>query len=136
MEKHSTNYFDTFIEVSEDSKAECGTKPPTKEKRTIAEIQFELIAKNPYKYTSDDILFMVFADRNDLTKTEYKEARELFFSKGQACLRTSPLAKRYGFGIHFDGNGKIAIYGVETLEYEKYIADEKLKKIKAVRSKR
>ncbi|WP_313511914.1 DUF6157 family protein [Sphingobacterium sp.] len=113
-----------------------GQKPPAKEKRTIAEIQFELVAKNPYKYTSDDILFMVFADRNDLTKTEYKEARELFFSKGQACLRTSPLAKRYGFGIHFDGNAKIAIYGVGTLEYEKYIADEKLKKIKAVRSKR
>lgn len=136
MKDHTTNYFDTFIEVAEDTKADCGTKPPTKEKKTVAEMQYELIMKNPYKYTSDDILFQVFADRNDLTKAEHKQAREQFFSKGQACLRASPLTKTYGFGIHFDSNGKIAIHGVETPEYEKYIADKNLKKLKAVRSKR
>lgn len=136
MKFHTTNYFDTFIEVSEDSKASCGTKPPTKEKITVAETQYELIVKNPYKYTSDDILFQVFADKNDLTKTEYKLAREQFFSKGQPCLRTSPLTKTYGFGIHCDSNGKVAIYGMETPEYEKFIADKKMKKVKAMRSKR
>lgn len=136
MKVHTTNYFDTFIEVAEDTKAECGTKPPVKEKKTIAEMQYELIAKNPYKYTSDDILFQVFADKNDLTKAEYKQAREQFFSKGQPCLRTSPLTKTYGFGVHFGSNGKIAIYGVETAEYEKFIADKSLKKVKAMRSKR
>jgi len=67
---------------------------------------------------------------------EYKQAREEFFLRGQACLRASPLSKTYGFGIHFDSNGKIAIYGMETPEYEKYIADKNLKKVKAVRSKR
>ena len=39
MKTYTTNYFDTFIEVADDSKAECGTKPPTKEKKTVAEIQ-------------------------------------------------------------------------------------------------
>ncbi|MDO6761728.1 DUF6157 family protein [Tamlana sp. 2_MG-2023] len=136
MKVHTTNYFDTFIEVAEDTKADSGTKPPTKEKKTIAEMQYELIVKNPYKYTSDDILFQVFTDRNDLTKAEYKQAREQLFSKGQACLRASSLPKRYGFGIHFDSNGKIAIYGMETPEYEKYTADKNLKKIKAIRSKK
>jgi hypothetical protein len=136
MKVHTTNYFDTFIEVAEDSKAGCGTKPAAKEKKTVAEMQYELIVKNPYKYTSDDILFQVFADKNDLTQAEYQQAREQFFSKGQACLRASPLTKTCGFGIHFDKNGKIAIYGVETPEYEKYIADKNLKKVKAVRSKR
>lgn len=136
MKVHTTNYFNTFIEVAEDTKTDCGTKPAAKEKKTVAEMQYELIVKNPYKYTSDDILFKVFADRNDLTKAEYKQAREQFFSKGQACLRASPLTKTYGFGIHFDSDGKIAIYGVETPEYEKYIADKNLKKVKAVRSKR
>jgi len=57
MKIHTTNYFDTFIEVAEDTKAYCGTKPPTKDKKTVAEMQHDLIAKNPYKYTSDDIFF-------------------------------------------------------------------------------
>lgn len=136
MKVYTTNYFDTFIEVAEDTKANCGTKPPAKGKKTVAEMQYELIVKNPYKYTSDDILFQVFATKNDLTKEEFKQAREQFFSKGQPCLRTSPLSKNYGFGIHCDSNGKIAIYGMETPEYEKFIADTNLRKVKAMRSKR
>lgn len=87
MKIHSTNYFDTFIEVAEDTKAVSGTKPPTKDKKTVAEMQYEMIAKNPYKYTSDDVFFQVFADRKELTKAEYKQAREQFFSKGQPCFR-------------------------------------------------
>lgn len=136
MKVHTTNYFDTFIEVAEDTKAKSGIKPPAKDRKTVAEMQYELIAQNPYKYTSDDILFQIFADRNNLTKAEYKQARERFFSKGQACLRTSPLAKTYGFGIHSNSVGEVAIFGMETLEYQKHIDDPKTKKIKAVKSSR
>ena len=78
MKIHSTNYFDTFIEVAEDTKADFGTIPPSKEKKTVAEMQYEHIAKNPYKFSSDDIFFQVFADRNDLTIAEYEKAREQF----------------------------------------------------------
>jgi hypothetical protein len=134
MKIHSTNYFDTFIEVAEDTKADYGTIPPAKEKKTIAEMQYELIAKNPYKFSSDDIFFQVFADRNDLTKQEYDEARKNFFSKGQACFRSSPLTKTYGFGVHSDSNGKVAIYGMETEQYEKFLSDPNVKKTKAMRS--
>lgn len=136
MKTHTTNYFDTFIEVAEDTRSTSGIKPTAKERRTVAEMQFELIAENPYKYTSDDVLFQVFAERNDLTQAEYKQAREQFFSKGQPCLRASPLTKTYGFGIHCDNNGKIAAYGMETLEYSKFVADKSLTKVKAMRSKR
>jgi hypothetical protein len=135
MKTHTTNYFDTFIEVAEDTKAGSGTKPPSKgDKKTVAEMQYSLLAKNPYKYTSDDVLFQVFADRNDLTKGEYKAAREQFFSKGQPCFRASPLTKTYGFGVHNDSEGKIAIYGVETSGYQKLIKDPKVKKVKAMKS--
>lgn len=136
MKTHTTNYTDTFIEVAADTKAETGTKPPSKDKKTVAEMQYELIAKNPYEYTSDDILFQVFADRNDLTKNEYKQAREEFFSKGQACLRASPLTKTYGFGIHNDKNGKIALFGMESKEYQDFMKDSKIKKVKAMKSSR
>ena len=134
MKPHTTNYFDTFIEVAEDTKADAGTRPPIKEKKTIAEMQYELIANNPYKYTSDDILFQVYAYRADLTKEEYKQAREEFFSKGQPCFRASPLTKTHGFGIHSNSAGKIALYGMETKEYQKYLADTKIKKVKAMKS--
>jgi len=136
MKIHSTNYFDTFIEVAEDTKANSGTIPPTKDKKTVAEMQHELIFNNPYKFTSDDIFFQVFAVRNDLTKEEYKQAREQFFSKGQPCFRASPLTKTYGYGVHSDSNGKVALVAMETDEYQRFLADNKIKKIKAMKSSR
>lgn len=137
MKTHTTNYFDTFIEVAEDTKAGSGTKPPSKgDNKTVAEMQYALVARSPYKYTSDDILFRVYAERNDIPKEQHKEAREQFFSKGQACLRASPLTKTYGFGIHSNSEGKIALYGMETPEYEKLTKDTKVKKVKAMKSAR
>lgn len=134
MKQYTTNYFDTFIEVAEDTKADCGTKPPTKDKKSVAEMQYELIVANPYKYTSDDILFQIFAERNNLSKAEYKQAREHFFSKGQPCFRTSPLTKNYGFGIHCNSEGRVVLFGMETDEYRKFLSDAKTKKVKAMKS--
>ena len=137
MKVHSTNYFDTFIETAEDCPALKGELPPIKNNaKTVANIQFDLIKKNPYKYTSDDILFQVFADKNDLTKQEYKKAREEFYSKGQPCLRASPLTKRYGWGVHYDKDGKIALYGCETNEYVSFTKNKKIKILKAMKSKK
>lgn len=132
--KHSTNYFDTFIEVAEDTKRDSGTKPPAKERKTVAEMQYDYIAAHPYQYTSDDVLFRVFADRKDLTKAEEKEARKEFFSKGQPCFRASPLTKMYGFGIHCNSEGNIALYGMETEAYQKFVADPEVKKVNAMKS--
>lgn len=133
--RHTTNYFDTLIEVSDDCKVTTGQIPALKnDKKTIAYRQFELISKNPYRFTSDDVLFQVYADKNDLTEKEYKTAREQFFSKGQACFRASPLTKQFGWGLHSDSNGKIALYGMETEEYHQFAEDPKIKKVKAMRS--
>ena len=136
MKVHSTNYFDTFIEVAEDTKVDQGTIPSAKDKKTVAEMQYEMISKNPYKYTSDDVLFQVFADRKDLMESEHKLAREEFFSKGQPCFRASPLTKTYGFGVHSDSDGKIALLGMETDEYQRFLSDPNVKKLKAMKSSR
>ncbi len=134
---HTTNYYNAFIEVSEDCKAVQGQQPVSKgDSKSIAERQYELISRHPYRYTSDEVLFQVHADRNDLTTGEYEEARRVFFSRGQACLRASPLPKQYGFGIHFDQEGKMALYGRETDEYQKLLEDPDIKKVKAMRSSR
>ncbi len=67
MKTHTTNYFDTFIEVAEDTKAISGTKPSSKsDRKTVAEMQYEIIGGNPYKYTSDDVLFQVFTPKASL----------------------------------------------------------------------
>ena len=85
---HSTNYFNTFIEVAEDCSAQQGEMPPIKgEKKTVANLQFEMLWENPYQYTSDDIFFSVYALRKEIPKDEMEEAREHFFSKGQPCFR-------------------------------------------------
>jgi len=134
---HTTNYFDTFIEVAEDCPITTAELPPVKgEIKSAANIQFELINKNPYKFTSDDVLFEVYAIQKDLTKSELKSAREQFFSKGQPCFRSSPLTKRYGWGVHSDSKGRIAIYALGSAEYKKYLKDGAVKHLKGMRSKR
>ena len=132
----STNYFNTFIEIAEDCIAAVGEIPPAKgNKKSVANLQFEMLLGNPYKYTSDDVFFTVFAMRKEISQEEFVEQRALFFSKGQPCFRTSPLTKRYGWGIHSDEHGKVAMYGVGTEAYQKFIEDASVEKKKAMRSK-
>lgn len=134
---HSTNYYNTFVEIAEDCPLNFGEEPKIKAgKPTVASMQFEMIMSNPYKFTSDEVLFEIFANRNDISEAELKGAKEKFFSKGQACFRTSPLTKRYGFGVHFDPEGKMAIYGSETKAYKDFLENPEVKKVKAMRSSR
>ncbi len=134
---HSTNYYNVFIEIAEDCPTDKGEMPPLKgEKRTVANLQFDLLYEHPYEYTSDEALFGVFATRKEFTKGEMDEERAHYFSKGQPCFRASPLTKRYGWGIHSNSEGKIAMFGAETKEYKQFLADDSIKKVKAMRSKR
>jgi hypothetical protein len=137
MKTYTTNYENTFIAIADDCPASMGEMPPQKgDSKSIANIQFELISQHPYKYTSDDVLFQVLAQRKDLTPSEFSQARAEYFSKGQPCLRASPLTKRYGWGVHHNAQGKIAIYGCQTAEYKKLLADRKLTVVKAMKSSR
>ncbi len=137
MKTHTTNYTNTFIAIADDCPVNFGEVPPTKaDAKSIAQLQFEMVKKNPYKYSSDDVFFQVYAERNDLTKAELPQARAAFFAKGQPCFRASPLTKRYGWGVHNDKDGKMALYGCETKEYKKFIADKSLVVVKAMKSSR
>lgn len=137
MKINTTNYENAFIEVADDCPVTEAEVPPLKgDKKSVANLQFDLLIGHPYKYTSDDVLFSVFATRNAIPKSQLKEAREEFFSKGQPCMRTSPLTKRYGWGVHNNKEGKIAIYALGTKEYKDMVKDRSLMKVKAMRSKR
>jgi Family of unknown function (DUF6157) len=57
-------------------------------------------------------------------------------SKGHPHLRVSTLAKRYGWGIHNNAEGKIALVAVESPQYKQLLNDPRITKIRAFRSNR
>lgn len=133
----TTNYVDTFIQVAEDCPAPVAEVPPAGTKApSVAELQYELIAEHPYTFTSDDVLFQVYALRNGIPADDQAEARAAFFAKDQACMRASPLGKRYGWGVHHDSEGRVALVPAGSDEYEALAADTSLTQKKAMRSRR
>ena len=137
MKSHTTNYYNTFIEVAEDCPVTVAKVPPQKgDKKTVASLQYSLIQKRPYCYTSDDVLFAVYAKRQGISKKDHAAKRETFFSRGQPCMRASPLLKRYGWGVHSNGEGKLALVAVEDAAYKKLAGDSTITHLKAMRSKR
>lgn len=132
---HTTNYANTFIEVSDDCPAEFGEEPPIAENLSIAALHYRLLSEHPYTRTSDDVLFETFALRKGIDPSD-ASARDDFFSNGQACLRASPLSKRYGWGTHHDAEGRVAIYARDSEEYRALAADPALTHTRAMRSSR
>ncbi len=112
------DYINTFIAVAPDSSAPTGMVPPERAGRpTIASRTWELIASAPYRHTSGDVIFTVYAERAGIPDGERPAARSEYYSIGRACLRSSDLGKRYGWGIHADADGRIALYPVGSPEY-------------------
>ncbi|GAA5221352.1 DUF6157 family protein [Membranihabitans marinus] len=137
MKVHSTNYYNTFIEISEDSNVDQAQEPSLRAgKKTIALKQFELIHNHPYQFTSDEVMLEVHMWNKDINSGERQKTKETFFSKGQPCFRASALGKKWGWGIHHNEEGKMAIYGVESPMYMSFVEDQNIVKVKAMRSKR
>lgn len=131
---HTTNYVNTFIEIADDCKADMGTTPPTKQEKTVANLQFDMIFNQPYTFTSDDVLFTVYAQRNNIAEVELPTARAAFFAKGQPCFSASPLTKTYGWGVHFDQDAKMAIFAKGSQRYDELKNDKSLKQLKAMKT--
>lgn len=132
---HTTNYIDTFIEVAEDCPIAHATEPPVAEQPSIAAMHYRLIAEQPYARTSDDVIFETYALRNGFAVDD-SAARASFFSKGQPCLRSSPLGKRYGWDVHHDAEGRVALVPRDSAEYTALAADPALAHTRAMRSRR
>lgn len=138
---HTTNVYNTFIRVADDCPARTGEPPPLRcGNPTVAGLQYQMIAEAPYQHTSDDVVFATSARGRELgAKTTRKQrslARDEFFSRGQACLRASGLGKRFGWGIHADAEGRVALYAVDSERYETLKRDPSLAQTRAMRSKR
>lgn len=134
MKTHSTNYTDVLITPSPDSKATLG--PVVPKAGTIGALQYDMLVDAPYAMTSDDLITAVLATRKDIPKDEWGDFRAEYFSKGQPCLRVSPLVKSMGWAVHHDGDSKVALVDVGSAKYRALLDDETVRKIHGMRNKR
>ena len=127
----------TFIAKADDSATTMGVVPLVKDgKPSVARMHYELLNEHPYEYDLDSFNFEIWCQRNEIDEADRESHREAFFSKGHPCMRASPLTKTHGFGAHYNGSGKIAIYPVDSVAYRKLLNDPENKVEMAMRSKR
>ena len=135
------NPVNQFIEIAPDCPARTAIVPEGKGgKKSIAAIEYQLLSSKPYGYTLEELKFATHVQHKQILPAELKAHRKQlwdeYFAKPCACMRASPLTKKYGWGAHYDANGKIAIYAVESREYRRFVKDKNIKKYAAMRSKR
>ncbi|GAA3012757.1 DUF6157 family protein [Streptosporangium longisporum] len=135
------NYYDTLIAVADDCPVDGAVVPaPRAGKRTVAVVQFEMIDADPGGLTQEDVLFGSWLNRQEPQPpaAEWVELRERFFATPQACLRSSPLPKKYGWGLLFDEAGRVRLCPMDSAEYRDIVTGEVtgVKILKALRSRR
>ena len=116
------SYTDTFILVSADCPATCGEIPQGRGGvETLPMIEHELLTRHPYHFTEKELIFAKHVRQRGISAKEVSQNRETIwsglFQKPHPCLRASQLPKRYGWGVHYDSKGRIAIFAVESKEY-------------------
>lgn len=119
------SYKNTFILISPDCPVREGIEPTSrKESKPVHVIQYELLTAHPYKYDYDELLFETHIRHKGVSESMLQDSRQeiwdSLFAKKHACMRASALPKRFGWGIHYDAAGKMAIYGADTPQYRSF----------------
>lgn len=119
------SYKDTFVQVALDCPATRGVVPVGKgERQPIHVIQYELLSKNPYRFTDDDLLYEVHVRHKEISleerQTRAQEIRDELLANPHPCMRASLLPKKYGWGVHYDGKGRLALYPSESAAYARF----------------
>ena len=131
----------TFVLVAEDCPATTGIVPSERGgKPTIASLEYELLSRQPYVFTRDDLLVEVHLRRMNLSAAERAarsdSLRAELLSRPHPCMRASPLPKSYGWGVHHDGAGRIALVALGSKDYARLAAAEDLTIVRAMRNRR
>lgn len=121
------SYQNAFIQIATDCPVSSGVVPVAKgDSKPMHLIQYELLTQNPYKYTHEDLIYEVHIRHKAFSQEDIESHGDLIraelFQKKHPCLRASMLPKRYGWGVHYNEEGKIAIYGKQTPEYQRFSA--------------
>ncbi|MBW4841004.1 MAG: hypothetical protein KZY74_16565 [Paenibacillaceae bacterium] len=135
------SYKNTFIRVSTDCPTDHAIVPvSTRPAKPVHLIQYELLSQAPYRYNHEELLFEVHIRHKQVPKEVVQERRqelwEELFSKPHPCLRASALPKKYGWGVHYDEQWKIAIYGMDSPDYQRFTASTDVQLLNAMRNSR
>lgn len=114
------NPLNQFIEIAPDCLLKQALVPQQKGgKQSVATIEYALLHGAPYGHTLQALKFASYVQRMQISPAELRTQRQKIwddlFAKPYACMRASPLTKKYGWGAHYDEQGKIAIYAVESV---------------------
>lgn len=122
----STSPLEELIEVAADSSATRSEEPHDGgTAKTIARISYEVLTESPYKFSEREFyheVHVVRRKRPDLRIKNYN-------------IKRSPLVKNYGWGIHRNSDGKLALIARESNRYEDLFANPLVKKTKAYRNR-
>ncbi|WP_406699967.1 DUF6157 family protein [Singulisphaera sp. Ch08] len=104
-------------------------------------LQYELLTTHPYHSTHEDLHYEVHVRHKAVSDEERtfrgQEIREELLARPHPCLRASLLSKKYGWGIHYDERGRIALYPMESDAYRRFVqAGAITTRVFALRSKR
>jgi hypothetical protein len=114
-----------LIEMASDSTAVRGEVPPDNGMRkTIPRISYEVLADNPYRFDEREFyheVHIVRCGRPNLKIENYN-------------IKRLALVKRYGWGIHRNAGGKLALVACESSRYKELQADPQVKRTKAYRN--
>lgn len=119
------SYVDTFIQVAADCPVDRGVVPVARGEGTpIHVLQYELLANHPYAYTHENLLWEVHVRHRQVSPDDLRarggEIRAALFERKHPCLRASLLPKKYGWGVHYDARGGIALHARESPEYQRF----------------
>ncbi|CCG01222.1 DUF6157 family protein [Blastococcus saxobsidens] len=133
-------YENTFIAVATDCRATTGEVPPERAAGpTVAGTQYAMLAARPGGWTQEEVLLAsspAVRGRTGVDDDELARLREEYFAQPRACLRASPLPKTYGWGLHYDAEGRITLHAVDSPEYARLAGDPALTQLRAMRSSR
>jgi hypothetical protein len=114
-----------LIEIASDSTAIRGEVPPDSGiRKTIARTSYEVLVDNPYRFDEREFyheVHVVRRERTDLKLENYS-------------IKRLALVKSYGWGIHRNSDGKLALVACESSRYKELQADPRVKKTKAYRN--
>ena len=117
------NDSEVLFTIAEKCPAKNGIVPITNRKeKTVTMHYHDLLMESPYCFTYQQARKEVHENRRG--KTDLK--------LNSYDMRRSELCKIWGWGVHADRNGKLALVGCETDEYQRLLKDSSVRKIKAL----
>lgn len=130
----------TFIRIAEDCPVGAAEVPAGRAKASVAELQHHLLIERPYALTEEQLYVLVYGLRQGLGEREISRRWDALhaelYAKPQASMRASPLIKRYGYGAHYDAEGRTGLHTCGSEAYDRMARDPGLTQLVAMRSTR